>query len=191
MKEKTFIICLLFLGLLINGYGQHNELLLKNKTTGNELVIHEGSRLKITLKNGKVCRGELILKDTTSGLVENNQIIIRTHPDNNVFSFYKVNINDIKYIKTKPLSGKIIGSTLLGIGAGLFITLIIYNNNSQNQLNATQKQGGDTGTQPLAIFVNDMLYVAAGVVAITLGTVVLSSGIKYDIENWEFSIRTK
>lgn len=187
MNKQIIVLCSVLLVLFAKSYGQNKELLLRNKVTGKEIAIHEGSRLKIVCNDGKVLRGRLIFNDTFKS---DNEIKIIHHFGNNLDRIYNVNLTDIKFIKPKPLYRPIVGSTFLGIGVGLFITMIISDNDADNQMNAIQKQGGDIGAQPLAVLISDAFLFAAGTVVTIVGVVVLTGGTKYNNENWKYSVKT-
>lgn len=195
MNKKIIILCSALLVVLLNGYGQNKELLLTNKISGKERIIHEGQKLKVRLKTGQVYRGELILKDTTNSTSENNQIIIRTQPDYDVFSFNKINLNEIEVIKKISLPGNIIGGTLTAVGSAITIAGVVilssqtplperttYNN---DQIAGIADQ--NTGKLLSGAF---SIVVGIGVTIAAILTWTWISGKRYYLDNWNFSVRT-
>jgi hypothetical protein len=166
----------MLLTFLFDGYGQHKVLLITNKKTGKELVIHEGERLKVACKNGNVIRGRLIFNDT-SKLIGINDIRI-IHHDSNKSSIYDVNFNDIETIKSISLAGKIIGVTITVIGGVITITGIVV----------VATASGQFGWWADAV---GIVTAGIGVIIDIVGVIVLTSGRKYENELWKYAIITK
>jgi len=72
---------------LINGYGQNDILVLKNRISGKEKIINQGRRIKINSFDGKEYIGKLEIKNDTNIIIGNNQVAL----------------NKIKEIDIKPI----------------------------------------------------------------------------------------
>jgi hypothetical protein len=162
-KLVILIICIILTGV-INGYGQNKGLLLKNKSTGKEKLIHEGERIKVLCKNGLVIRGRLKMNDT-SKLVENTVVMIDSQ---------KVNINEIETIKIKSLAGKIITGSggVLTVGGTALVIVAVFS-------------FGEGGIILAGI---GLTGIGAGVAITIAGVIILVSGKKYTSELWVYSI---
>lgn len=92
----------------LNTFGQEKVLVIKNKTLEREKTIKKGERLQVTDKNDSVYLGKLdFIRNSDDSAIQ--KIVIG--PDT-------LCLGDIKKINHKPLSSKITGYLLMGIGSG-------------------------------------------------------------------------
>ncbi len=96
VNSKIIVICPIFLILFFKGYSQNaEEIVIKNKITGREWVIHDGQKIKVVRSDDIVIMGNIIKNDSV--LIAGNEIIINSHM-NKVNCNYNININEIKDI---------------------------------------------------------------------------------------------
>ncbi len=182
MNLKIILLCVLILVIKLNGYCQNKELVIKNIKSGKEKVIHEGQKLKITLFNGDVIRGRLKLNDTSKITGTNRFILI----SNNIFSDHDktinvININNIESIKIKYLVLSIIGSIITCGGASFIIGGAAIINSTPN----------NPDVSGIGIGIGIIGITFGLFVGIIPGTIILSSGNEYDVNQWEYYIKTK
>jgi hypothetical protein len=166
--KNAFLLFGIILTLIVKGYSQNNVLVIKNKTTGKERILHEGKRLKVVYIDGAKYRGTLKI-NCDSNLVSGSGIMIGKD---------KLNLDKVRMIKEQPLSSKIIGGVLIGISA-VFVTLgigVIINT------------WGETPEHEIPPYVEGLASIAGGVIIGTAGLLIISGGKKYSADKWDFYI---
>ncbi len=172
------ILCLVLLLVLIHGYSQTKELVIKNRISGKEVVFHDGQNIKVYCYNKSIAKGQLKIIDCSN--IEIDNYVNSGETSNiikNIFS-----INSIEAINIKSLTARSIGSIITGVGS---LTAIV---GIGNVINANSHQG-DIGSN---FYTNIGIFEIIGGGFISLaGISILNNGKKGDRDNWDFIVRIK
>ncbi len=197
MNLKKILLCLIISTIIINGYGQNRELVLKNKKYGYENLMHEGQNLKVILNNGSIITGELRWSNDSSDLSRNNEILLKLESENYYFdstfkekTIYKINLADIKRIKRPSNAGAVV--TVIGSVITIAGIVILKSQTPVPQTNGeNEDEAAGIADQNIPKLLGGGLAFFVGSIVTIIGGLVLlaETSESYNCKYWEFSIR--